>query len=108
MRKLKWGCAAIALFLMAMPAMAQETRGSIEGVVKDSAGGVLPGVTVTVTNAAGATQTTLTDARGAFRFPSVIPGVYAVTSTLSGFQPAKAENVNVAVTNVVTVPVRMA
>src|SRR5262245_66672606 len=102
MRKLKWGCAAIALFLMAMPAMAQETRGSIEGVVKDSAGGVLRGVTVTVTNAAGATQTTLTDARGAFRFPSVIPGVYAVDSTLSGFQRAQVGIVHVALGDDVT------
>ncbi|RPJ73793.1 MAG: carboxypeptidase regulatory-like domain-containing protein, partial [Acidobacteria bacterium] len=30
----------------AWPAMAQEQTGSIQGVVKDTSGGVLPGVTV--------------------------------------------------------------
>ena len=34
------------LLCVALPARAQETRGSIEGTVKDASGGVLPGVTV--------------------------------------------------------------
>ncbi len=108
MRKLISGCAVIAALLLAMPVAAQETRGSIEGVVKDSAGGVLPGVTVTVTNPAGATQTTVTDARGVYRFPAVTPGVYVVTSNLSGFTAAKVDNVNVTLGNVLTVPFIMA
>src|SRR5512138_955606 len=38
--------ALMALLLFAWPAAAQEQRGSIEGVIKDSSGAVLPGVTV--------------------------------------------------------------
>ena len=49
MRKFVLACAALAL-LIAVPAVAQETRGSIEGVVKDTTGGVLPGVTVEATH----------------------------------------------------------
>ena len=37
---------------LAMPAMAQEQRASIEGVVKDASGAVLPGVTVEAKNLA--------------------------------------------------------
>ena len=43
-----------ALFV-AVPATAQEQRGSIEGVVKDSSGAVLPGATVEAKSAAGGT-----------------------------------------------------
>jgi protocatechuate 3,4-dioxygenase beta subunit len=75
---------------MAGPADAQELRGSIEGTVKDASGGVLPGVTVEARNSAtNAPQVTVTDASGAFRFPSLVPGRYTITATLSGFEPTK-------------------
>ncbi len=38
--------ALLAIVLLGAPAWAQEQRGSIEGVVKDSSGAVLPGATV--------------------------------------------------------------
>ena len=38
--------ALMVALLFAWPVAAQEQRGSIEGVVKDSSGAVLPGVTV--------------------------------------------------------------
>ncbi len=79
--------------LLAMPAFAQEQRASIEGVVKDSQGGVLPGVTVTAKHVAGAMLTAVTDGTGKFRFPSVAPGRYDVRAELAGFRPAAVENV---------------
>ena len=86
-----------ALVLLALvcawPAMAQEQTGSIQGIVKDSSGGVLPGVTVEARNAAGAVQSAVTDEKGEYRFPALAPGRYEVTATLSGFQPAKVANV---------------
>ena len=55
-------------------ASAQETRGSIEGVVKDTSGGVLPGVTVEARSPAlVSAQTTVSDAGGAYRFPALPP-----------------------------------
>ncbi len=39
--------------LLAVPAWAQETRGAIEGAVRDASGGVLPGVSVEAAGAAG-------------------------------------------------------
>ena len=62
--------ALLALLLFASPLAAQETRGSIEGIVKDSSGAVLPGVTVEAKGInVGATATTVTDASGVYRFP---------------------------------------
>jgi outer membrane receptor protein involved in Fe transport len=103
MRKLWLGCAALAFVLFAMPAVAQETRGSIEGTIKDSTGGVLPGVTITATSTGGVSQSTVSDARGVYRFPAVVPGTYVVKSALSGFNEAKVEAVLVTIGNALTI-----
>ena len=78
------------------PVAAQELRGSIEGTVKDTSGGVLPGVTVEAKHlATNSTQMAVTDASGMYRFPSLITGKYVVTATLSGFNSSKMENVEI-------------
>src|SRR5215471_10214764 len=79
----------LSLLLVAWPTFAQEQRGSIQGVVKDSTGAVLPGAVVEAKSSAGAVASTTTDANGAYRFPSLAPGVYEVTATMQGFSPAK-------------------
>ena len=48
-------------------AFAQETTGSIEGTVKDSAGALVPNVTLTITNAEGASTTTTTGTGAGFQ-----------------------------------------
>ena len=65
---------------------AQSTGGSLSGTVKDGTGGVLPGVTVTVTNTDTALARTLvTDARGRYVAPDLPPGPYRVRGSLEGF-----------------------
>jgi hypothetical protein len=81
--------------LMAWPVAAQELRGSIEGVVKDASGAVLPGVTITAQTANGAVVTTVTDDTGTYRFPSLAPGDYTITANLQGFAPGKNDAVRV-------------
>src|SRR4051812_49816830 len=72
------------------PAVAQEQRGSIEGVVKDSSGGALPGVVIEARSPAMVgVQSTTSDGVGAYRFPALPPGKYVLTATLSGFNTAK-------------------
>jgi Carboxypeptidase regulatory-like domain/TonB dependent receptor-like, beta-barrel/TonB-dependent Receptor Plug Domain len=76
------------------PVLAQEQRGSIEGVVKDSSGGLLPGVTVEAKSPAlVGLATTVTDGRGVYRFPALRPGVYEVSAHLQGFRLVRVENV---------------
>ena len=71
-----------------VPAMAQSQaiNGTIEGTLKDAQGGVLPGVTVTLTNVdTGAQRVVTTDSNGTFRAPLLSLGDYKVTMELTGF-----------------------
>jgi len=106
MRHVMKGVVAAILLLAATTAFAQTFSGSVSGVVKDSQGGVLPGVTVTLTGKMGA-RTTTTDANGTFRFPAVDPGTYSVGAELSGFKPAKQDNITVTVGSALDVPFTM-
>jgi hypothetical protein len=83
------------LALFGAAASAQEQRGSIEGIVKDASGGVLPGVTVTLKSAAGATLEAVTDGEGVYRFPAVAPTTYTVVAALSGFTTQTMADVQV-------------
>lgn len=97
MRKFVMGMLAAAL-LVAVPASAQEMRGSIQGVVKDSSGGVLPGVTVEAKSPSlVGVQTAVTDTDGVYRFPALSPGKYVVSASLQGFGPTKVENIDLSV-----------
>src|SRR5258707_8278404 len=70
------------------------TTGSINGKVADTSGGVLPGVTVTVSSASlMGVQSTVTAAEGLYRFPAMPPGSYTVTYELPGFNTLKRENI---------------
>ncbi|MEW5982416.1 MAG: carboxypeptidase regulatory-like domain-containing protein [Acidobacteriota bacterium] len=92
------------LAVLAVPAFAQEQRGAVEGVVKDSSGAVLPGVTVEATNVAvGSVVSTVTSDTGVYRFPSLQPGTYSVSATLQGFNPAKVDSVHVQLGDIKTV-----
>jgi hypothetical protein len=94
---------ALALFLAA-PAAAQEFRGRITGVVKDSSGAVLPGVTVTATSPALIQpQVATTGEDGSYRLIALPAGVYDITFELAGFQTVKREGIRVVIN--VTLPV---
>ena len=68
--------------------------GSIFGKVTDPSGGVLPGVTVTVTGPAlQRPLVATTGASGAYQFPTVPIGTFTVTFELSGFKKASRANV---------------
>jgi hypothetical protein len=63
------------------------TGGSIAGTAKDTTGGVLPGVTITLTHTAtGRVRTTITGDEGRYIAPSLELGTYAVAAELVGFQ----------------------
>ena len=63
----------------------------IEGRVVDQQDSALVGVTVELTPALPGPVIVTTDPRGEYRFASLSPGVYTVSFTLSGFQPAQRE-----------------
>src|SRR6188508_1566049 len=86
--------ALLAVSLFALPAAAQEQRGSIVGVVTDASGAVLPGVAIEVrSKSVVGVNTTVTDATGGYRFPALPVGTYQVTANLQGFGAATGEAV---------------
>ena len=94
--RLRTLAALVAVALLAWPAAAQEQRGSIEGVIRDTSGAVIPGATVLLTGGSGVKLDTVSDAQGVYRFPSVAPANYTLEANLQGFGPGKVENVRVA------------
>jgi len=88
--------AVAAMLLLASPVLAQfgGSTGNIYGVVQDEQGGVLPGVSATLTGM-GSNQTQTTDARGQYRFISLAPGRYVIVLALTGFSSETMDNVTV-------------
>ena len=87
-------CAALVILALAAPAHAQSSASSLTGLVVDSAGGVVPGATVSVkNNATNVTSEAVTNTSGAFSVPALDPGTYTVTISLSGFKTAVVSDV---------------
>jgi hypothetical protein len=76
-------------------AQSQAINGNIEGVVRDSSGGVLPGVVVTVTNVeTGVARDVVTGDRGLYRALLLPLGTYRVRAELQGFRSVERTNVS--------------
>jgi hypothetical protein len=101
--------AALVVTFLSGGAFAQTAAtGNIEGVVTDSSGAVLPGVTVVVRNTeTNVSREATTDEGGRFRATALQPGVYAVTATLGGFEAAPLGLIQVMVGQTHPVDVRM-
>src|SRR5262245_21151832 len=81
---------AAALF-GASPAHAQSTA-TLQGSIADTQNAVMPGVTVTVKNAAtGIERTAVTDSSGQYVAASLPPGHYLVVAHLEGFKDQNGE-----------------
>jgi hypothetical protein len=90
--------AALALVLGAASASAQSQTGEIFGKVTDASGGVLPGVTVTVTGPSLLQPlTAVTSDTGTFQFPRLNVGTYDVKFELTGFRTIIRERIEVTV-----------
>ncbi len=86
---------AVLALVLTIPTFvhAQTTSASVSGQVQDAQGGVLPGVTVTMTSRTqGNVLTAVTDAGGRFVFPIVRPDTYTLQVTLQGFKTLERTN----------------
>lgn len=101
---------AILLVFTFVGLNAQQTTGTISGVVQDETGGVLPGVEVTARNTGtGSTRTVISDDEGRYRIPQLAPGEYELRAELAGFQTAVLQEVGLSMAQeaVVTVTLRV-
>jgi hypothetical protein len=94
--------ACITLLTLPVAAYAQA---AITGVVRDSSGAVLPGVTVEASSSAliEKVRAATTDATGQYRIVDLRPGTYEVTFTLTGFATFKREGIELTGTFTATV-----
>jgi hypothetical protein len=80
-------------------------QASIAGVVKDTSGAVLPGVTVEAASPAliEKVRTVVTDGRGQYKIDLLRPGTYTVTFTLPGFNTVKQDAIELTGTFTATI-----
>lgn len=87
------------------PVVASAQITGIAGVVRDTSGAVLPGVTVEASSPAliEKVRTAVTDGQGLFRIVDLRPGVYSVVFALPGFTSIKREGVELPASFMATV-----
>ena len=95
------------LLLMGSMSYAQIRTGTITGIVTDSTGEILPGATVGLSGKKlmGGVRSIITNEKGKFRFPNLMPGEYEITVTLAGFQTTKRSKLRVNIAGTITVDV---
>ncbi len=75
-------------------AQAQAANGNIEGIVRDTTGAALPGVTVTVTNMdTGTARTSVTNDEGVYRAILLPLGRYKIVAELQGFKTFEQQGI---------------
>jgi len=102
-------CFVAFLFCIGLSAAGYaQVGGSVSGGVKDSTGGVVPGVSVTATNTVlGTMSSTVTDGQGLYSFPKLPVARYDVMFQLEGFKPHKRTGIQVDADSAVQVNVTL-
>jgi hypothetical protein len=87
--------AALAAPLLFAPAAGAQQASGIAGVVRDTSGAVLPGVTVEAASPAliEKVRSVVSDGEGRYNIVNLLPGTYLVTFSLGGFSTLKREGI---------------
>jgi len=103
-----WIGLALASLVVASPALAQTTEGSVAGRVLDSAGAAVPGAKVTLKSTDGGTvHTSTADAAGAYLQEHLPPGDYEVQAEGTGFGSGTVASVRVSADARTTLDLRL-
>ena len=88
----------LAFLCATIPVSAQVANAVVAGVVTDAQGGVLPGVTISVTNTeSGVVRTIVTEADGRYRLGGIPPGRYNLTAELPGFANVEIRDITLTI-----------
>lgn len=100
---------AVVVALMFPVGASAQSTGAIAGVVRDTTGGVLPGVTVEASSPAliEKVRAVTTDGLGLYRIVDLRPGIYSVSFTLPGFATVRREGIELTAGFTATVAVEL-
>jgi len=82
------------VLLFSVSVAAQQTRGTLRGVITDELGAVIVGATVTLTDASGVQKKTTTNGEGVYSFAGLALGVYKLQAIATGFTPSDEQAVD--------------
>lgn len=86
---------ALIIVLASALAIAQQTRGTLRGVITDELGAVIVGANVILTDATGVQKKTSTNAEGVYTYAGLAPGKYSLQANAPGFAPAEDKQIEV-------------
>jgi len=94
--------------VLLLPAVVR-AQATLAGVVRDTSGAVMPGVSVEVSSDAliDRVRTTVTDGSGQWRIVDLRPGIYALKFSLAGFNQVLHEGIEVSGSGVITIPAEL-
>src|SRR5436309_12692320 len=88
--------AGFAFVLLCGLSFGQSTTQSVQGLVTDTSGAIVPGATVTLTNAGtGVSRTVTTNESGNYSFPLIQVGNYDLKVEIAGFKTETIKNIRV-------------
>src|SRR6266852_425944 len=108
-RWLFWGIFSLAVAVSLAPCVsAQESaaKGSLNGTIVDSTGGVIVGAQTTPTGPQGA-QSQVTNGSGIFIYQDLIPGTYRLGVEMKGFRRAEVPDVLINVGRVSAIRIQL-
>ena len=87
--------ASLIIVIAATLAIAQQTRGTLRGLITDELGAAIVGANVTLTDASGTQKKTTTNGEGIYNFTGLAPGKYSLIAIAPGFAPSESKEVDV-------------
>ena len=86
---------ALTFLLAAALVSAQQTRGTLRGLITDELGAAIVGANVTLTDATGAQKKTTTNGDGIYTFSGLTFGKYTLQAIATGFAPSDGKEVDI-------------
>jgi hypothetical protein len=97
------GFLSFLILLLAGSATAQVSSASVNGVIRDPNGAVIPGATIVLTSVdTSVERTSVSNGSGAYVFLDITPGRYTVAASAQGFNPQKFAEFVLAVSQIAT------